>query len=39
MGAQPDYEMYIPLADVVIRNDGSLEELKDKAIQIYRQLV
>lgn len=36
---QPDFEQYIPLADLVIRNDGSLEELKQKAKDAFHQLV
>jgi len=39
MNAQPDYESYLPLADVVIRNDGSIAELEDAALALFRQLV
>jgi dephospho-CoA kinase len=39
MNAQPDYESYLPLADAVIRNDGTLEDLKESAMTLYRQLV
>lgn len=39
MQAQPDYEIYIPLADLVIRNDGSLSDLIENAEHAYWQLV
>ncbi len=39
MNAQPDYESYLPLADVVIRNNGSMADLEDTAITLFRQLV
>lgn len=39
MKAQPEYETFIPMADLVIHNDGSLDALIEKAEQAYRQLV
>jgi dephospho-CoA kinase len=39
MKAQPDYESYTPLADIVIRNNGSMRELEEMAVAAYRQLV
>jgi dephospho-CoA kinase len=39
MKAQPDYELYIPLADIVIRNNGNLNELEELALVTYRQLI
>ena len=39
MQAQPDYERYVPISDIVIRNDGTLSELEDTARRIYHQLV
>lgn len=39
MDAQPDYESYAPLADVIIRNDGNLEDLVQAARQAYADLV
>lgn len=39
MEAQPDYELYVPLADLVIRNDGNLDDLVENAEHAYWQLV
>jgi dephospho-CoA kinase len=39
MSAQPDYESYLPMADVVIRNNGSIADLEDAALTLFRQLV
>jgi dephospho-CoA kinase len=39
MNAQPDYELYAPLADIVIRNNGSLQELESIALSTYKQLL
>lgn len=33
---QPDFESLYPLCDFIVDNAGSLEELKQKAIKIYR---
>lgn len=37
--AQRDYEPYVSSADVVIRNDGSLQALKREAVEVYKRLV
>lgn len=39
MNAQPDYEAYIPLADVIIRNDGNIESLWRAAKDVFWKLV
>lgn len=39
MAHQPLYESYIPLADYVVYNQGTLEELKQKAILLYNQIL
>lgn len=39
VAAQPNYEDYAPLADLVIRNDGSLSDLIENAEHAYWQLV
>ncbi len=39
MDAQPDYESYASLADVIIRNDGNLDELEQAALRVYADLV
>jgi len=39
MGHQPVYETYIPLADFVVYNDGSLEALEQKAQSLYQELL
>lgn len=39
MNAQPDYESYVSLADIVIRNNGSIQELEELALKTYRQLL
>ncbi len=39
MDAQPDYESYTSMADVIIRNDGNMEELEQVAIRVYNDLV
>lgn len=36
---QPDFEGYTPLADLVVRNDGSLEEFKQKARSAFHELL
>ncbi len=38
LDAQPAYEEYIPLADIVIHNDGTLNDLENKARQTYIEL-
>lgn len=39
MAHQPLYENYIPLADYVIHNQGTLEELELKATLLYHQIL
>lgn len=39
MEKQPDFESLTGLADIVIRNDGSLEELKVKAAELYHKVL
>ncbi|MCH2449571.1 MAG: dephospho-CoA kinase [Gracilimonas sp.] len=36
---QPDFNELIPLADLVITNDGSLEELKNKSRQVFKNII
>jgi dephospho-CoA kinase len=38
LDAQPAYEEYIPHADIVIHNDGTLNDLENKARQTYIEL-
>lgn len=38
MNKQPDFEKLQNLADYIIRNDGTLEELKDKARSLYNTI-
>ncbi len=39
MQAQPDFEQLQHLADIIIRNDGTLEELKQKAENSYLKIL
>ena len=39
MQAQPDFGQLRDLADIIIRNDGSLEELKEKAEKTYFRIL
>lgn len=36
---QQNYKALIPLADIVIQNNGSLKELQDKAVDLYKELI
>ncbi len=38
MNKQPDFEKLQPLADYIIRNDGTLAELKEKAQSLYNTI-
>lgn len=39
MNAQPDYESYVSIADIVIPNNGSIQELEELALKTYRLLL
>ena len=39
MNAQPKYESYLGIADIVIYNDSSLDKLEETATAVYNQLV
>lgn len=36
---QPDFEELVSLADIVLRNDRSLKELREEAVLLYKKLV
>ncbi len=36
---QEDFEALKPQADIIIRNNGSLQELKEKALQVYKEVI
>jgi dephospho-CoA kinase len=36
---QPDFENLLHLADIVIENNGTVEELKNRSVEVYYQIV